>query len=357
MANLAGLLGVSDASRTYLNTVGQKLVFEAANKWLAAHNADMQAFQSVFVEGETEDYTFRYKLPGGGRLQRRSGQAQSGTTKPTGAWDVAFPLEEFGSQIAYTEDGAAEMTVQDMQLHLDAVRTQDINTMRFELLKALFNNTARTFVDEIKGSLTIQPLANNDAVNYPPVLGSESEAGENHYIETGYAPSAISDTNNPYETGRNDLEEHFGTPSGFGNVVAFINPDAKAKTEALTDYDPVNDSAKLPGSTRDVVTGAPMVPGRLLGRTSGVWVAEWRWIPATYMLFIDLDQPRPLMIRRPGSYTGFPRGLALRSTDTAYPFRAAHYSHRFGVGAGNRLNGVVLELANGGSYTIPTAFA
>lgn len=357
MAGIAGMLGVADASREYLNTVGQKVVFDAAGKWLAAHNADMQAFIGVFAEGETEDHSFRYKLPGGGRLQRRSGQAQSGATKPYGSWDVALPLEEFGDQTVYTEDSAAEMTIADMQLHLDNVRIKDINTMRFEMLKALFNNTARTFVDERKGSLTIQSLANGDSVVYPPVLGSESEATDNHYIETSYAPTAISDTNNPFVTARGELEEHFGAPSGFGNICVFINPDATPDTEALTDFDPVNDSGKRPGANRDVVAMIPNVPGRILGRTNGVWVSEWRWIPATYMLGIDLDSPRPLMVRRPGAYTGFPNGLSLRSTDTAYPFRAAHYSHRFGVGVANRLNGVVLELAAGGSYSIPSDFA
>jgi hypothetical protein len=43
--------------------------------------------------------------------------------------------------------------------------------------------------------------------------------------------------------------------------------------------------------------------------------------------------------------------------DEEYPLKSSHYRHRFGFGAGNRLSAVVMELANGGSYTIPTAYA
>ena len=54
--------------------------------------------------------------------------------------------------------------------------------------------------------------------------------------------------------------------------------------------------------------------------------------------------------------TGLAGGLNLVGEDEEFPFRNAFYSHRFGLGAGNRLNGVALEFGIGGTYTIPTGY-
>ena len=72
---------------------------------------------------------------------------------------------------------------------------------------------------------------------------------------------------------------------------------------------------------------------------------------------IHLDAPKPIMQRVDPADTGLPRGLALVARDENYPFTSSFYSHRFGFGVGNRLNGVVMELGTGGSYTVPTAYA
>ena len=98
------------------------------------------------------------------------------------------------------------------------------------------------------------------------------------------------------------------------------------------------------------------MPGRVVGRTNGVWVVEWRWIPANYMVAIDLDQPAPLKMRVDLAATGLPRGLNMVAQNDKYPLMGAEFRDRFGIGAGNRLNGVVMELGTGGTYTIPTAY-
>lgn len=356
MAGIYGLLNLSDNDRSYVNTVGQELVFEAANEYLAMHNADMMAAYTVFVQEETETFKERYKLPGGGRLQRRGGQAQSAATKAGGQWDVAYPLEDFGAQVTGDDVAMAYMRLDELDRHLQTVTIQDMNTMRFEMLKALYNNTARTFTDPLHGSLTIQPLAiTSDGVTYPPVLGSESDATENHYLGLNYAATAISNTNNPYETLRNELEEHFGTPQGYGNIAVFIHPDEVPETEDLGDFTPAADMGIRYGDDTDLANALPRVPGRVIGRVNGVWAVEWRWMTSGYLLAVDLDAPAPLKIRRDPADTGLQRGLHLKSRDATYPLEAAHYRHRFGVGVGNRLNGVVAQLGTA-TYDIPTAY-
>lgn len=357
MAGIYGLLNLSDSDRSYVNVIGQQVVYDAANDYLTMHNADLMKAYGVFIQEETENHTERYKLPGGGRMQRRGGQAQSAATKASGSWDVAYPLEDFGDQVAGDDVSMAYLTVDELDRQLQTVTIRDMNTVRYEILRAMFNNTARTFVDPIWGSLTVRPLAiTSDSVVYPPVLGSESEATENHYLGLNYAATAIDNTNNPYITIRQDLEEHFGAPMGFGNIVSFIHPDEVPETELLADFVPVEDMGVRYGADTDLAANRlPTVPGRVIGRASGVWVAEWHWIPTGYILSVDLDAPPPLKMRRDPAAVGIQRGLHLKSTDAAYPFESSHYRHRFGVGVGNRLNGVVAQLGTA-TYDIPTAY-
>lgn len=358
MATIFGALGINDSERIFNATAGQRAIYDLIQTELARHNADIAAATAVFVEEQTEEFKRRYKLPGGGRMQRRGHQSPPGAIKASGGWDVAFPLEDFADQIAGNDVDLAYMTAADLDRHIRSIQQRDVNTRRFEILRAILNNTQRSFVDQTgRGTLSIEPLANGDSVVYPPVLGSETEATDNHYLESGYAASAISDSNNPFVTGRDELEEHFGASEGNSNIVAFINNAQRAKTEALTDFDPINDRFTRPGQDTDTLFDLPAVPGRIIGRTDGVWVAEWRWVPANYIVFIHLDAPKPLIERVDPADTGLGRGLQLVARDLDFPFEASFWRDRFGYGCGNRLNGVVIELGTGGSYTIPTGYS
>ncbi len=358
MTGIFGLLGLADTDDSYINVIGQRAVFEAVTQYWNQINADNQQSMGVFVEGMTEDHIERYYLPGGGRLQRLGENTQAAAVKASGYWDVAYPLEEFGAQIAGSRVGLAYTTLQQLNRHLQTVDIQNVNTLRFEMLKAIFNNTARTFVDPLKGSLTVRPLAlASDSVLYPPVLGSETEATDTHHLESGYAASAISDTNNPLVTIYDEIIEHFGTMTGGEEVVVFINNAQTAKIKALTDFDEVIDNNIRAGASISVPQNLPNVPGKIIGRGSGVWVVEWRWMPANYMFGMHLEAPAPLKMRVDTAVSGLPRGLNLVSTSDTHPFQTAHYSHRFGIGVGNRLNGCVLELGTGGSYSIPSGYS
>lgn len=359
MSGIFGALGIADTERVMLSSMGQRVVFDAVAQVLGDHNADLQAALSVFVQETTSDYKIRYKLPGGGRLQRMGNQSAPGAVKAYGGWDVAFPLEDFGAALAHNRVAYAYMTAQELNRHLDTIMVQDRNTVRFEMLKALMNNAQDTFVDPLWGSLSVEPLANGDSVVYPPVLGSETEATDTHYLSSGYAVTAISDTNNPYTTIANELEEHFGATQGGSNIAVFINNAQVPKTRALTDFVAVSDIGIRPGDDTAVAVGLPAaLPGRVLGRMdgSGVWVVEWRWMPAAYMLGIHLDAPKPLIQRIDPADTGLGQGLQLVATDEQYPFTESYYSHRFGFGCGNRLNGVAMFI-DAGAWAVPSAYS
>lgn len=359
MAGIYGLLGLQDNDRSFINTIGQDVVYTAAQQYLQQHNADLQAAYSAFVEMQTPLFKERYRLPGGGRLQRRGGLAQSGAVQFTGAWDVAYPIENFGAQFAYDRVSMAYMTVQQFNNEIETVRIQDVNTRRFEMLRAIFNNTARTFVDELPGgggTLTLVPLANNDSTLYPPIIGSETEQQLQHYVTSLYASSAISDTNNPFFTLRDLLERVHGTPTGYGNIACFIHTNQVAKTEALTDFVPVEDMNIVLGDDDARPRNLPNVPGRVIGRVSGVWVVEWRWVPADYIVALNLDLPGPLKERIHPDYTNLGSGLGLVVEQEEYPITSSHYEDHFGYAVGNRVNGAVMQLTAGATYTIPAIY-
>lgn len=363
MSGILGTLGLVEAAaeRTYINTIGQTIVYEAVQQELAKFNNELSSIMGLFVEGKTTDFKRRYELPGGGYLQPLSTQAQPANVKATGSWDVAYPLMDFGAQFSQNRVGMAYMTVAQLNKHLDTIFIQDVNTVRREIMKAMLDSgggSPWTFLDPINGSLSIQPLANGDATLYPPVLGADTEATDNHYIETGYIPSAISDTNNPCKTVRDELEEHFGSPTGGSNIVLLVPTAVADYIEGLTDFDPVINRFIQPGSNTDIPIGVPAgTPGRVRGVCDGIWISEWRSLPTGYGVAIHADAPKPLTMREDPADTGLSGGLKLVGEDEEFPFKNAFYSHRFGLGAGNRLNGVVLEFANGGGYTVPTGYS
>lgn len=359
MTQLTGILNVAEiaAERTFVQTIGQRAVFDAVTELLRRYNAELEKIKGTFVERSTSDHKFRYYLPGGGRLQRRGGAAQSGTVKAGGSWDVAFPLEEFGAALGGDDVSMAYMTVGQMSRHLDTIMIQDTNTIRFEIMKRLFNNVQTSWADEWKGTLLVEPLANGDTVLYPPAIGSETEATDDHYLESAYAAAAISDTNNPLVTLRNEIEEHFGESANGTNIACFIHDDQEAKIKALSDFDPVEDRFVRPGSNADTVSSVPTnVPGVVIGRCSGVWVVRWKWMPTGYIFGQHLDAPAPLIERIDPAETGLGQGLQLVYEDEEYPLRQSQWRHRTGFGAGNRLSAAVMELGVGGTYTIPTIY-
>ncbi|MGJ3241170.1 MAG: hypothetical protein ACFE0Q_20840 [Anaerolineae bacterium] len=357
-----GALGLPENDRSLVNNIGEGVVYTAAQAFIQRHNADMEQAYNMFVEGTTENNKDYYKLPGGGRLQRLGNRSRAAATKAGGRWDVAFPLENFGAAFEFSKVDMAYMTVEQFANELATIRTQDVSTIRHEILLRLMNNEVRSFVDEIPhnpGTLSIQPLANGDSVIYPPVIGAASDAGatEDHYLVSGYLATAIDDDNNPLPVIRGELEEHFGTPTGYGNVCVFINTAQVAVVKALLDFTDVTDIGITPGDDTATVNSAPMGPGRLIGRCDGVWVFEWRHIPAGYMLGVDADQPGPVKIRVHPTGINLAQGLALVTEDERHPIMARNYEHWMGVGAGNRLNGVVMELKASGNYAAPSLYA
>ena len=361
MSNIYGLLGIQDyvADRTFVNQIGQQIVYDAVQAEINRINEDLNGAIRVFVSESTEDFKRRYKLPGSGYMQLRSRIAPLGATKTGGAWDVAFPLLDYGDSIATDDVSVAYMSVRDLNVHLDSIQSRAINTTRYSILQALLNNTVWAFKDELNGDLNVQPLANQDGTLYPPVMGAETEAEDNHYLVSGYTTASISDTNDPFPTIIDELAEHFGQSAQGDNIVVFFGAGATGKIEDLTDFEVVNDRYIQMGANANEVVGLPAnLPGLVKGRhAKGAWGVEWRRMPADYLIALHMSVEAPLIERVDTAASGLARGLQMVARNEAFPLEQSFYRMRRGFGTGNRLNGVVMQMKAPGTYDIPTGFA
>ncbi|MEO6809719.1 MAG: hypothetical protein ABI353_11460 [Isosphaeraceae bacterium] len=357
MGIIAGAIGLADSDRSFVNVIGQEVVYTATMAILDRYNEDLSLLKPMFIGVTNDVFKSRFKLPGGGYLQRRSTQGTPGSMKAYGGYDVAYPLEDFGSRISTDDVAMGYMRIDEWDRHVKSVFIQDANTVRFELMRVLLNNTARSFEDAINGTLSCQVLANNDSVTYPPVLGSTVDATENHYLVSNYVTGSISDVNNPLPTIRNEIEEHFGVKTGGENIAVLIHPDETAKIQALTEFVEVPDRFIVLGDNTAYPERLPSVPGRILGRSNGCWVSEWRNIPSGYLVGVHLEEDPPLQERIDPADTGLAGGLQLVARDRQYPFTDFTWRHRFGFAAKNRLNGVVMQLKASGSYDVPAGYS
>jgi hypothetical protein len=355
MSTLLGLLNLSDRDTT-LETVGQRVIYDAVNELALRQEAAMREALALFVQGDITEHSETYKLAGGGEMQEMDRFGRPGAVKRTAEYSVAYDIRDFRTAVGWDEVTYAYMTVADLDAHIRTVFIQHANTVRKSVMQRVLRSTNETFKDALKGDLTIRRLANNDGTVYPPVVASTSDTtGHTHYLGSGYAPSAISDTNDPLVTIRDHIEEHYGT----GNIVVFCSPTNSAKLKALTEFVPASDRFIREGASTAQIVGSPgNVPGKVLGRCDEVWVVEWRWMPANYLLGLDLNQPSPLKRRIDvaTSLRGF-RLVADWDTSNEFPLAKSTWRDRHGYGVAERLNGVAMFLDAGGSYTVPSAYA
>lgn len=353
MASLYGILGLEEGTYALINDVGQRMVFDAVNELADRHNADIEAMTRLLVERETTEHTMRYFLPGAGRMQESTPLSRPGAVKQAESYTVAFEIRDGRDQVAWDDVAAAYATVEQVNLAVKNVMIRHANWVRYHLLRSLFIATSHVFADPINGDLTIQPLANGDAVVYPPVIGAENGATDNHYLAPNYTTSPeISDTNNPFTLIYDELAEHFGN----SNAVALVNPTQFAEVDGMTGFTPVGDPFIRAPLVASAISPGIDVPGEIKGRVGNVWISEWRWMPENYILGIDLDQPPPLVKRVDKVALGGRGRLELIAQQTEFPLQESFWRDRRGYGVGNRLSAVVLKV-NGASYTTPAGYA
>lgn len=354
--SIAGILGLEDSSVILVNVVGQQLVYDAIQEYTKQLTDSLNLITGLFVEKTTTDHQFKYYMHGTRELQRQGGMGRPGEQKHNRpSYDVALPIFQFGDALGGDFVSMAYMTIADVDAQMVEITNAARTTLRKEILSALFNNTSLPFTDPIKGALTIRTLANQDGTLYPPVPGYEDLAESQNYAETGYLVAAISDANDPIKTVAANLLARY--PDEVDGLV-FCATDVAAKVETLTDFFKIEDPRIQKGGLADRLVNLPgVVPGKIIGRIDGMWVAHWPEIPSTFTLGIAPSAEKPLQKRVDLAGTGLPANLTLMKQSDLHPLEKSEWMWRFGLGCVNRLNGYCLEVAAGGSYTVPTKYA
>jgi hypothetical protein len=324
---------------------------EAIQLAVAEHNRIIDTMMAVFVD-RTTLYSERYAQISNANLQPLDDNGRALPIKPAGYYTTQYPIQSGGSAWGANYVTRTKMTVADAERATAMMLTADANWMRTHILAALFASATWTFVDDLYGSLTIQPLAlASDNVTYG-VVGGGVAATDTHQLAQANAIGAGAD--NPFPLIYADLVEH---PQNSGEVVSFIATSLKATTTALATFNPVADANIQPGSGADRLVGTLGIatPGKLIGyEDSGVWIVEWPQLPAGYIVSTMTGGDRAIAMREDpeAELQGFNR-VADRDD---HPWYEGQYLRRAGFGARNRVGAVVTRIGNG-TYAAPTGYA
>lgn len=349
MANATayGFIGLEHLAERRIADGNVRVVADAVQASVEEYNRQANMALRELTRRTTE-YKVRYRLPGGGTLQPLDQWGNPLVVRSEGYHDVAFPIQQAGTAWGNNRVTRALMTVGEANDETLSALKQDADWMRRHMLGALFDNTAWTFEDELKGSLTVQPLANNDAVAY--LRRSGTTATDNHYYAQA---AAISDAANPFDTWYSELNEH---PENAGPYVAYIPGNLKSSVKALTDwYD-------APNPDVDPGTLGPRLVSRIdrgfgdtvLGYVNNVWVVEWEALPDNYGIVVARGAETPaLMMREFDSPTL--QGLYQENFSPDGNLMEYRFIRMAGFGAYNRVGALAFRIGNA-AYAVPTGY-
>lgn len=272
-----------------VTTLGDRALYDAVNESAAEHTRALNALLSGMAD-RTTDRTRKIYLAGSGTLQPLDEHGNPLPMRPEGSYDVGFPIQGGGTAWGDNRVTRALMTVEEANRFTVDALTKDRDWIQRHTLAALLDKTSWTHPDP-QGDITIQPLANGDAVTYNRVGGAT--ATDNHYIAQA---AAIADATNPFPTIYSDLAEH---PGNNGPYVAYIPSNVVDDVEALTAFVPVTDPDIMAGNASDVLTGSMDrgVGDEVLGKVSKVWIVEWKALPDNYIVAHARGAGSPLAMR------------------------------------------------------------
>jgi hypothetical protein len=354
MANqlLYGFIQLKDLTARRVTEVGVSVVNTAIEQAVAEALRNIEAVTSLFATPTTEFKT-KFNSPSIARLQPLDESGRARPIKPGGQYPIAFPLQDGGAAWGMTYKAREKMTVQDANDATATLIGADARWMGDHVRGALFANVPWVFPDPEHDDLTIEGLANGDAVRYQVQAGNDQGATDNHYL---FQADAIDDDHNPFPTIHDELTEH---PENSGEVLSFIPSNLKNTVKGLQTFYPEVDPNIQQGSGVSVLSGTlgvplPDGPGSLLGYDdSKVWIAEWKKLPDNIIVSLMTGGERPLAMREDEVETlrGF-RKVAQRDD---HPFYESQWLRIAGFGGRNRVGALVMKIGSG-SYSVPTGY-
>lgn len=349
MANLTayGFIGLEHLASQRISDGNVRVVDTAIRTSVEEYNRQVSEAMRELAQ-VTTDHMLRYRLPGGGTLQPLDEWGNPLPIRTEGYHDVAFPIQGGGTAWGDNRVSRNLMSVAEADRETLSALQRDADWMRRHMLAAMFDNTTWTYADPKKGNLTIQPLANNDAVTF--LKKSGTSATDNHY----YAQAdAIADSTNPFDDWYDELNEH---PENSGPYVAYIPSNLKASVMGLTEFKEIIDPNIKVGANSDQLVGRidRGFGDAVLGYVNGVWVVEWSVLPSSYGFVVARGASTPPLMMREYEAENL-RGFFTENHSpdgNLHEYRFVRYA---GFGAYNRVGAMAFRIGNG-SYAIPSGY-
>jgi hypothetical protein len=295
----------------------------------------------------TTDRQQKYGVSAQGDMVEVDEYGRSATQLQKPGATVGFPMRLFQYAIGWTDKWFESHTPEDMATAIQAGERAHLRAISRELKRGFMLSSNYTFSDFLVDNvdLAVKRLVNADGESIPEGPNGElfTAATHTHYIGEAsltapFLLAAIA-----------DLVEH-----GHGqNVKVAISSTDETAVRALSGFvaypDPrvVYRATDTPGQTLDITR----INNRAIGIFGGaeIWVKSW--MPANYIFIWDAGSDRPLVFRQRTARAL--QGLRIAGTIKAFPLNAQYMEAEFGVGVGNRTNGVVYYFANA-TYADPT---
>ena len=360
MANLTayGFIEIKDLFSQRIITIGGETLQTALEASLVEHTRQITAMLSGLVMKTTE-FQFRYQLPAGGSLQPLDEKGNPKVVVPSGFYNVALPIQGAGTAWGDDRVSRAAMTFADANRYTIDALERDADWMRRHILAALFTNVTWPYTDARYGSLTIQPLANNDGVGYV-LRGGSLDTAQNHFLAQA---AALSDAANPFPTIYRALDEH---PSNSGPYIAYIPTNLVSAAQLMTSTLPpqftnlnyastvtlskalLNPDDTLRGDGPDIGFG-----DRYIGINSNMILVEWTSLPDNYIVAVASGASEIVGMRE----WEFPelQGLFPEYFTPDGNLQVNRMIRYAGFGIVNRVGAVIDRIGNG-AYAIPTGY-
>lgn len=353
MANneiLYGFVGLESLFSEKLEDVNVEVVATAIQQSLDEHNRQVQAATGDMFAFTTE-YKVRFQQPGAGTLQPLDEWGVPLPTRPSGYYDVAFPIHSAGDSFGANRVAAALQTVGDVNRHLADVLQRDANWIRRHMLAALLDNTTWSYDDPAHGTLTIQPLAlASDGVKY--LKRSGTLATDTHHLAQA---AAVADATSPFSAIYSDLSEH--PVNANAPIVAYIPSNIVDDVTGLAAFTEIGDPDIQPGANTATVNGR-IDRGwgdEVLGKVDKVWVVEAGILPDNYIVANARGAAPALWARQyPAASL---QGLQRKEHDVNGNIMQSLFYRDLGFGAYNRVGAMVYFVEAGDTtYDIPTGY-
>lgn len=307
------------------------------------------------------------------RFERASEYGKPRSSRPGASFNwLGFDFDWFDLANRFTWEFLADATAAQVDAVAQAALEADSILMHSMVMWTLFNNVLRSATINTK-PYNVYTFWNGDTEVPPAYKTNTFTAPHNHYLTTNRVSTVVVSTD--VDAMWTALDEHgYNRGQGYelilmvnkaqGDVIRQFRSVANGGT-ALYDFIPATGTPSflLPTTLR-VADGQSQPPSTLRGMTvigsyGEFIIVQEDYIPPLYMVAFATggreSVQNPIGIREHANPQL--RGLRLvkgRSPD--YPLQESIYQRGFGTGIRFRGAGVVMQIVNSASYTIPTAY-